>query len=706
VAAYLDELNPDQRQAAAHADGPVLVIAGAGTGKTKTLACRVAYLIDKGTPPDRILLLTFTRRAAAEMLTRAARSAGTSATGKVWGGTFHAIANRLLRTYGRAIGLVPEFTVIDQADAADLMNLIRNDLGLAKTNRRFPRKSTLVAIYSRLVNARIKLSALLEQHYPWCHDERDGIKQIIEAYTQRKRAQQVLDYDDLLLYWRALLAAPVVGDQIADRFAHILVDEYQDTNIIQAEILQQMRCGNPNLMVVGDDAQSIYSFRAATVRNILDFPAQFPGASIVKLQQNYRSVQPILAASNAVMAQAVERYTKDLFTQRPGGQKPTVITCFDEAEQTTEVCTRILEQREAGIALRRQAVLFRAGHHSDMLEVELTRRNIPFVKYGGLKFVEAAHVKDMLALLRLLENPRDQIGWFRVLQLLPGIGPASAARFLVAMGLRDPAPGQDALPSDGAVPVSAPSAAALLARAGDIPPAARDPFAALRQAVGDCLGESGLAGGGPQESLSPASTIERLRRFYDPIVHRLYENPVVRLRDLEQLEQIATRYKSRSQFITDITLDPPSSTQDLAGPPLLDEDWLTLSTIHSAKGMEWDAVHILHAADGMIPSDMATGSQPEIDEERRLLYVAMTRAKDFLYFYFPLRYYHRSRGQTDRHSYAQLTRFIPSPPSPAAALFERQSGPQVRADEAAAAPDCAAPTAAKAVDDLLKDLLA
>ena len=329
---WLDELNPAQREAVTHGEGPLLVVAGAGTGKTKTLACRVAFLIDRGVPPDRILLLTFTRLAAAEMLTRAGRLVGGKqggGAGKVWGGTFHAVANRLLRIYGRALGLPGDFTVMDQGDAADLMSLIRSELGLSKRKRRFPQKRTLVSIYSRMVNAQEKLSATIENHFPWCTDDVDSIREVFTLYTGRKREHNVLDYDDLLLMWNALAAAPGVGTTVADRFDHILVDEYQDTNPIQSELLRAMRKRRTNIMAVGDDAQSIYSFRAATVRNILDFPEHFPGTRVVALEQNYRSTRPILDASNAVMEQAHERYTKELWSERRCGRRPVLTTCLD-----------------------------------------------------------------------------------------------------------------------------------------------------------------------------------------------------------------------------------------------------------------------------------------------------------------------------------------------------------------------------------------
>ena len=653
-------LNPSQREAVAHGGGPLLIVAGAGTGKTKTLACRVAHLVHEGVDPSRILLLTFTRRASEQMLRRASQMVGGGAAGKVWGGTFHSTANRLLRMYGRALGLSPDFTVMDESDAADLMSLIRNELGVAKKDRRFPSKATLVKVYSHTVNAQRQLEAVIASHFPWCKDDFEAIQRIFRLYVQRKRRQQVLDYDDLLLFWNALCGAAKTGEVVADRFEHILVDEYQDTNIVQAEILMGMRKKHNNITVVGDDAQAIYSFRAATIRNILDFPKHFPGATVVTLEQNYRSVKPILTASNAVMAGARERYTKGLWSERESAQRPFLVTCFDEAEQTEMVCTGILEHLEQGIPLQQQAVLFRAGHHSAMLEVELARRNIPFHKYGGLRFVETAHIKDLVSVLRLVENPFDEISWFRVLQLLEGIGPRTARRVMDALGVTRPEPGAD---GDEQAIAPANPLRRLIADPPQVPAAARESFANLcatirhfdtdRSSTGGA-GDDLRAGGEPELAVQ----IDLVRRFYEPICTQRYENAPARLRDLEQLGSIASRYRSRRRFLTDLTLDPPAATSDLAREPYLEEDYLILSTIHSAKGCEWTVVHILHAADGMIPSDMAVGDEAGVDEERRLFYVAMTRAKDWLYVYFPLRYYHSRFGSADAHGLAQLTRFI------------------------------------------------
>ncbi|HSJ52076.1 MAG TPA: ATP-dependent helicase [Actinomycetota bacterium] len=628
----LERLNPQQRAAVEHLDGPLLVVAGAGAGQTWTLACRVARLVDRGVAPERILLLTFTRRAAREMLSRAGTLTGAQGLGRVWGGTFHATANRLLRSHGGALGLSPGFTVLDRADTADLMDLIRSELALGEGERRFPRKETLADMYSRVVNAQAKLADVLEREYPWCADEIEGIRAIFERYTDRKRGQQALDYDDLLLYWHALARHPTAGPAVADGFDHVLVDEYQDTNPLQADLLAALKPDGAGLMVVGDDAQAIYAFRSATVRNILEFPERFPGTTVLKLERNYRSTRPILDATNAVIALSPQRHEKTMWTERRDGERPELVTCVDERDQAVTITDAILRHRELGTPLREQAVLFRAGHHSALLELELTRRNVPFLKYGGLKFLEAAHVKDTLAVLRIADNPRDEVSWFRVLQLLDHVGPAGARRIMLAVGVT--APGDPMV--------------RFLEQAVAVPAPARRELDELRAAFRD------LADAPP-----PSVQVERVRRFLEPLIRRRYDQPEPRLRDLEQLEQLADGFETRERFVTDLTLDPPTSTSDLAGPPHLDEDYVVLSTIHSAKGGEWDVVHVIHAADGMIPSDLATGDPDEIEEERRLFYVALTRARDTLRVTFPLRYHRSNRGLEGRHWYAQLTRFLP-----------------------------------------------
>jgi DNA helicase-2/ATP-dependent DNA helicase PcrA len=643
------DLNETQRAAAEYGIGdsrlpaPLLILAGAGTGKTKTLAHRVAHLVLNGTDPRRILLLTFTRRAAIEMTRRAARilgearhapqrtGAGVAVDDVVWSGTFHAIANRLLRLHAQAICLNPSFTVLDRSDSADLMNLVRNDLGLSKKPKRFPKKDTCLAIYSHTVNTCCELAVTLRTAFPWCTDWPRELKELFGAYVVAKQRNNVLDYDDLLLYWRQMMEEPALAAEVGARFDHVLVDEYQDTNALQAAILLRMKPNGHGLAVVGDDAQSIYSFRAATVRNILDFPKHFsPPARIVTLEQNYRSTQPILDASNAVIGLATEGHPKRLFSTKLSGEKPQLVSACDESAQVEYVVGCALEHREAGIDLKRQAVLFRAAHHSAELEVELARRNIPFVKYGGLKFLEAAHVKDVLCALRWAENPRDAVAGFRVLQLLPGIGPSAARNVIGRLS-------ESNFRFKALKDFSIPSAAV---------PHWRE-FCERMVELGDSttpwIGQVGL-----------------MRRWYEPHLERLYDHSVARVGDLEKLEQIASGYATRERFLTELTLDPPEATGTEAGTPLLDEDYLILSTIHSAKGQEWDAVFILNVTDGCIPSDMATGSPEQIEEERRVLGVAMTRAKLHLHLIQPLRFF---RSQQPRYGqsyvFAPRSRFIP-----------------------------------------------
>ncbi len=583
------------------------------------------------------------------MLKRASQLTESNTNNKVWSGTFHSVANRLLRIYGQAVQLASDFTIMDADDASDMMNLIRTEIGFGKSDKRFPRKSTLVKIYSHTVNAQEKLKAVVERHFPWCSDDVEAIATIFKEYTQRKTASHTLDYDDLLLYWQLLYDTP----SVADRFDHILVDEYQDTNFVQADILRGMCKKHTNITVVGDDAQSIYSFRGATVRNILDFPKQYPGTSVITLEQNYRSTSPILHAANAVMRQAKERYTKELRTDRVSLQKPCLFYCDDESNQTELVCNSILANLEDGISLMQQAVLFRTGHHSADLEIELARRNIPFHKFGGLKFIEAAHIKDVLALLRILENPYDELSWFRVLNLLDGIGPGWARRIMSDLGIRSPV--HIANSNENGSPLTR-----FIQSCPSVPVRSREQVELMRCVLTDChkLAQLSADKSSDRNGLDVAAQLEQLGAFCRPIIKQMYENSPARLRDLDQLEQIAKKYRSRGRFITDLTLDPPSSTADLAQEPFLEEDWLTLSTIHSAKGCEWTSVNILHAADGMIPSDMAVTDQAGVDEERRLFYVAMTRAKDQLNIYFPMRYYHRKYRTGDAHTFVQLSRYL------------------------------------------------
>jgi DNA helicase-2/ATP-dependent DNA helicase PcrA len=611
-------LNAAQQQAVQHGQGPLLIIAGAGTGKTLTLAHRVAHLIEEGTPPERILLLTFTRRAASEMLQRVdalrggtkpkkprGKGAAAATSGrKVWGGTFHAVGARLLRIHGPAIGIDPRFTIHDQADATELLDVLRTELKLTDTRKDFPKKGTCQAVHSGWVNSAMKLEAFVQASYPWCLKDLDGLRRLFETYAQRKRQQNIFDFDDLLLFWNKLLADPSAGEAVCKRFDCVLVDEYQDTNPVQAEILERLRPDGSGLTVVGDDAQSIYSFRGATIRNILDFPRQFPGTTVVKLEENYRSTEPILEASNAVIACAAEGYGKQLRSERTGGERPRLLACTDEQAEARHVVEQIVQHHKAGIPLKQQAVLFRASHHSLAVEMELARKGIAFHKYGGLKFAEAAHVKDLVAFLRLAENPRDVVSGLRLLELLPGIGPKKARDIM------DSLLASGSLESLSGCKVPAKSAQSWTG------------FVALLR---DLTGE---------KVEDVVSQIRRVLQFYTPLLRQTYDEPEQRLDDLRKLRDLAERYEDRSSFLAELTLDPPTSTQDVAGKPEKAKDFLVLSTIHSAKGLEWDAVFVINATEGGIPSNRAE-TPAQIDEELRLFYVALTRARTWLTVTYP-----------------------------------------------------------------------
>ena len=641
----LESLNPQQRDAATHGTGdtagdtrPLLVIAGAGSGKTNTLAHRVANLIRHGADPQRMMLLTFSRRAAQEMERRVGgvlqKSLGLQGTqpppSLPWSGTFHSIGARLLREYAPRIGLEDNFTIHDRGDAEDLMGMVRHEIGFSDTKKRFPLKGTCLSIYSRCVNTRAPLAEVLAEAFPWCAEWEAELKRLFGAYVKAKQQQNVLDYDDLLLYWAGMVAEPALAALVGERFDHVLVDEYQDTNLLQASILRALKPDGRGVTAVGDDAQSIYSFRGATVRNILDFPSQFSQAArVVTLERNYRSTQPILDVSNRVIAQAAERHAKTLWTDKPSAGKPLLVLVPDEAGQARWVADKVLAHREGGLALKSQAVLFRTSSHSAALELELARRNIPFVKFGGLKFLEASHVKDLLAVLRFAQNPRGRMAGFRVTQLIPGIGPATSARLLDAME-------QAADPAQAVREFVPPSAAR--AQWADFAKA----YEALRE-----------------PALKWPADVELAMDWYLPHLERLYEDTSgVRRADVEQLARLAAGYASRERFLTELTLDPPEATSDRPGPPLLDEDYLILSTIHSAKGQEWNSVHVLNVVDGCLPADVAQSAQ-ELEEERRLLYVAMTRARDHLHLLVPQRFHvTQQAARGDRHLYANRTRFI------------------------------------------------
>ena len=603
----------------------------------------MAHLLLQGVAPERILLLTFTRRAAQEMTRRAQRavaaamrSAGTGgaegapALRLPWSGTFHSVANRLLRRHCARVGLEESFSVLDRGDAADLLDVARHELGYSKVEaagegggvgaRRFPRKDTCLAIYSHRVNTQGTLAATLASAFPWCAEWEEELNKLFRDYTNRKLANQALDYDDLLLYWHAMLEDEALARELGESWDHVLVDEYQDTNLLQAGILRRLKPSGEGLTAVGDDAQAIYSFRAASVENILNFEKAYAGTEVVVLEENYRSTQPVLDAANALMREASRQYRKDLCSRKPEGPKPRYVTVADDSAQAQYVATKVLEAREQGVDLMRQAVLFRSSHHSDVLELELVRRGIPYVKYGGLKFLEAAHVKDALALLRWADNPRNRVAAWRALQLLPGVGPRGAERAFT--GFEGKHHDWNELQSNASE------------------------FNALMRHLGN-------------PDTPWAGQLSRVREWVAPVIERKYDAAEVRLADLVQLERIAEGYADRETFLAELALDPPSATGDLAGAPLLDEDYLVLSTVHSAKGQEWESVYVLNVADGNFPNEFAAGKPEQLEEERRLLYVAMTRAKTTLELLSPLRYYVTQQSRMgDRHVYGAKSRFL------------------------------------------------
>jgi DNA helicase-2/ATP-dependent DNA helicase PcrA len=644
--AWMEQLNEAQRAAVSHEGGPLRVLAGAGTGKTTALSGRVAWLLATGTPAERILLLTFTRRAARQMLDRtgvmlaAQQKDGRSdlRTSRVMGGTFHAVAHRTLRRYSQALGIPEGFSVLDPSDAADVIDLVREEGCYAQSSgRRFPRKALLLDLYSRAVNTGTSISAVTTSVAPWANDFVEQIIEICRGYVASKRAGGMLDFDDLLLLWRAAARDDRLGPRLAGSFDHILVDEYQDVNGLQVDILQALRRTDERITIVGDDAQAVYSFRAAEPRHILDFEQVFPGTRTVILSTNYRSSQQILDVANSVAAEAPEGFSAVLqAANAQAGMRPRLVKCADEDAQASAVCKQILAHREEGIALNEQAVLVRAAHHSNLLELELGRRRIPYVKYGGLRFVEAAHVKDLLAAFRLADNASDSLAWFRLLQLHEGVGPNIARRALAALGLGDP----------DADPINHEEVLDRWPRASELLPAS-----SRSQAEGLVTALAHRDGG-------LVAQAERLRVLLVPLIEATYPDSSVRLVDLDSLVAGAAQASRLSDVAADFVLEPPRSTSDLAGKPTIDDEWLTISTIHSAKGLEWTAVHVLNATDGMVPSDMALRSSEGIEEERRVFYVALTRVRKALHVYLPLRYHYRPRGRDDSHGWAQPSRFL------------------------------------------------
>lgn len=609
-------LNDEQQAAVEHGREPLLIVAGAGTGKTTTLVHRVAHLLRTGVEPGRIMLLTFTRRSAEQMLQRLRALGGFEDRMDlrgIWSGTFHATSVKLLRMYGEAVGIPPRFTVHDRSDSEDLMGTLLDRHIKKSSLAGMPKKGTALSIYSFMVNSQMPLKkVLVEQHGEYI-DHVEPLKKLFDDYARHQKELGIADFDSLLVLMRDLLRHEEVGPMIRRRFECVLVDEYQDTNPLQAQVLQALCPTGEGLTAVGDDAQSIYSFRAATVRNILDFPAQFPGAVVLKLQQNYRSTQPLLACSNAVIAEARERYEKDLWSARSEGERPKLIECFSDYEQADFIVDKIKQHRRKGIPLKEQAVLFRASHHSAALETNLMREKIPYVKYGGLKFAESAHVKDMLAFLRLAENHRDTIAALRVLLLIPGVGPKKAAQCIETLEV----------------------ATAGVSVLGQVkaPANAKEMWGNLVKLL------TRLA---DNEPVKLSAQLERVLEFYEPLMEDKYDYAPQRKRDLEQLLILADRFETRTQLLVDLTLDPPNSTADLPETdegkkvkPKSDEPPLVLSTIHSAKGLEWPVVFVMSVAQGMIPFPRSAETRDGFEEERRLLYVALTRAADWLYVTYP-----------------------------------------------------------------------
>ncbi|MDD5610736.1 MAG: ATP-dependent helicase [Candidatus Omnitrophica bacterium] len=599
---YAKELNPAQLEAVESIDGPHLVIAGAGSGKTRTLVYRVAYLVEHGIKPEEILLLTFTRKAAEEMLRRASLILDERCS-RVSGGTFHSFANSILRKYAKLVGISHNFTILDRADSEDAVNLIRTQLGFNKKDKRFPRKKALMEVISGSINRAKTLEEILYDEYPQFVEWAKEIEEVRKEYNKYKHAKSLLDYDDLLIYFKNLLVEhEAVRSQLARKYKYIMVDEYQDTNKLQAYIVSLLSAEHKNILVVGDDSQSIYSFRGANFKNIMDFPSIFKGTKVITLEENYRSTQAILDMTNEVISFAEEKYPKKLFTQKQGGKPPVFVEVKDENSQSKYIVDKILELREEGMELNEMAVLFRSGWHSHDLEIELANRNIPFAKYGGQKFVEAAHIKDVIAHLRIAYNILDQVSWYRALLLMRGVGTKTAEKLVTDIITQNKGLSLDEK---------------MLGRIEDL----------------DSLFK--ILKGIDKNKDKPVSLIRAFLKYYQPLLKEKYDDFNKRLNDLDSLERIASRYETLEKFLTDMALEPPERSIIEAGAKDKDDSCLTLSTIHSAKGLEWRTVFLIYAAEGHLPSYLSLEDNDALEEERRLLYVAVTRAKENLFVLKP-----------------------------------------------------------------------
>ena len=612
---YKTQLNASQYEAITSTAGPLLVIAGAGSGKTRTLTYRVARLVEAGVPPSSILLLTFTRKAAQQMLERATELLD-SRCGKVAGGTFHSFGNSILRKFASHMGLDPGFAIMDRVDAEAAISILRKEIDAGSKHRSFPRKHTLANIFSRAVNKMTTIEDVVYDDYSHLSSDMEAISQLFQGYQRHKREHQLLDFDDLLVFLQQLLKShPDIRERMSSSFKYIMVDEYQDTNKIQAEILYLLTGAHQNIMVVGDDSQSIYAFRGANFRNIMEFPKMFPDTRIITLEENYRSVQPILNLTNVIIDQATEKYSKTLFTQKSGGSTPVLVSARDENSQSLFIVRKIQELTDQGVALNQIAVLFRAGFHSFDLEIELNREQMPFIKVGGFRFVESAHIKDVLAHLRVISNPHDRISWYRILLLVNKIGPTTAQKVFEA--IKNEGSGYTGLltvkPTTGAL----------------------KGLKRLKELFSDI----------DSYPMSVAKMGEAVIRYYLPILKERHDDHPKREKDLEQLLAIMERYGNLEKFLTDMALEPPNtSVGDTFATETAPTDRLVLSTVHSAKGLEWHTVFIIWALDGRFPSAQSIYKEEDLEEELRLMYVAATRAREKLYFTYPGQIYDRSVG--------------------------------------------------------------
>lgn len=626
---FLKELNPSQQRVVKTTLGPLLVVAGAGSGKTKTLICRLAYLVHQGVPPEKILLLTFTRKAAREMIEKASELLKRSCQ-KVVGGTFHSLCQYMLRFYGYLLGYHSNFTILDRSDAEDLINLLRNSLGFTNKKKKFPKKDTLATIYSKIINQRKSLEEILSCEYPQFLDFFYEIEKLRIEYNNYKKEHQLMDYDDLLVNWLLILKQyPQVRREVGERYNFIMVDEYQDTNYLQGEIIKYMGEIHQNVMVVGDDSQSIYGFRGANFKNIFEFPKLFKNTKIIKLEQNYRSTQAILDLANIIISNSKIKYTKNLYTLRKGGEKPVLFKAKDEAESSKFIVDRVLELREKGIKLSQISVLFRSAFHSFDLEVELSKRGIPFIKYGGLKLLESAHIKDILSFLKILVNPKDFLAWHRILLLLEGVGPKTAEKTINYLKTVES-------------PLNYLLEKVLL----------QIPTKEVKHLVN--LYKELLS-----KNLSPTEILIKIWENYYPIFQKIYyEDYLKREKDIESLIALSEKYSTLEEFLTDLVLEP----LELGEPENMsrEEEFLVLSTIHSAKGLEWHTVFIISLIEGRFPSYHSLQREEELEEERRLFYVAVTRAREKLFLIAPTTVYLPGEGKV----LAKISRFVQEiPPS-------------------------------------------